>query len=71
MVSYRVEHTHLRYDPAILPLGIYLMKRLFTQKPYMNAHSSFTHNSPNLKQPKSPLIDEWLNCGTSVLCNTT
>lgn len=43
---------HFPYDPAVLLLDIYLVKFLFTQKSYMNVHSSFVHNSPNLKQPK-------------------
>lgn len=49
---------HFPYDPAVLLLDIYLVKFLFTQKTYMNVHSSFVHNSPNSKQPKYRLIGE-------------
>lgn len=49
---------HLPYNSAVLPLDIYLMTFLFTQKTCMNVHSSFIRNSPNLKQPKYPFIGE-------------
>lgn len=49
---------HLPYNSSVLPLDIYLMTFLFTQKTYMNVHSSFICNSPNLKQPKYPFISE-------------
>lgn len=41
---------YLPYDPAAVPLDVYLMELLFTQKTSMNVNSSFIYNSPNLKQ---------------------
>lgn len=45
----------LPYDPAVVLLGVFLMKLLLTEKLYLIVHSSFVHNSSNWKQPKYPL----------------
>ena len=46
----------LPYNPAVVLLGIFLMKLLFTEQLYLIVHSSFVHNSSNWKQAKYPLI---------------
>ena len=53
LVSYKMG---LPYNPAVVLLGIFLMKLLFTEQLYLIVHSSSVHNSSNWKQAKYPLI---------------
>ena len=71
MVSYKTKHiiTMLSSNraPGYLPKGVENLC------PHKNLHTdvygSFVHNCPNLKQPRCPPVDEWIQCGMSTQWN--
>ena len=57
-VSYKTKHTITLLGSYPSELKNYVHKNLYT-----DVYSSFIHNCPNWKQPRSPSVGEWINSG--------